>query len=211
MRLSYMPDIRAMLSAGTLQQEVLDATNAAFSRLPDDLARMALLLANPDTVLNDRLDYLFGSHDAHTLAAVRAVVERMRQVISRPVSWSCTWSKESDPEEYAHVYIGVDPMQAGQMFIYLDNRYKIVQENGLNNRYLTLVHEFSHLAAGTKDHQYDDDCFWTPGKQMGDCLRRKTTDPLIPYDTNRAIENADCYGFLMASTFERVDTSCPIP
>jgi hypothetical protein len=206
-----MPDIRVMLSAGTLQQEVLDATNTAFSRLPDDLARMGLLLTNPDKVLNDRLDYLFGSHDAPALGAIRAVVDRLRQVISRPVSWSCTWSKNSDPNEYAHVYTGVDPMQAGQMFIYLDNRYKIVQENGLNNRYLTLVHEFSHLAAGTEDHKYDKNCFWTPGKKMGDCLRNDPSDPLIPYDTNRATENADCYGFLMAATFQRVDPSCPIP
>ncbi|RQR27014.1 hypothetical protein DIE22_31480 [Burkholderia sp. Bp9142] len=211
MRLSYLTDVTRKVSEGSLQQEVLDATDAAFGRLPDDLDRMAQLLAAPDSTMSARIAFLFGRADETTLNGVRRVIDRMRQVISRKISWSCTWSKRGQPDYYAYVFTNVDPMQAGQLFVYLDERYKLAEEDGLDNRYLTLAHEFSHLAAKTLDHAYAHDCFWTPGKPMGNCIRWSEHVSLTPYDPDRAVENADCYGYLMAATFRRTGAPCPTP
>ncbi len=208
MNLTILQDINKMVAEQTLAKEVVDATSAAFKRLAADLVEMERLLNAPDATMNQRLAVLFGNNDTATRGQVRAVITRMRTIIQRPASLNMTWGKprSSSVDNYAYVYTDVDPMVAGSMFIYFDERYKIPEEHGLNNRYLTLVHEFSHLAARTKDHKYDENCFWAPNKAMGNSRETNT-----PYRTAEAVDNADCYGFLMAATFQRTGAPCPLP
>jgi hypothetical protein len=208
MNLTILQDINKMVSENALAKEVVDATGAAFKRLGGDLLEMERLLNAPDATMTQRLAVLFGNTDEATRNQVRAVITRMLTVIKRPASLNMTWSKprSSSVDNYAYVYTDVDPMTAGSMFIYFDERYKIAEEHGLNNRYLPLVHEFSHLAARTKDHKYDKDCFWALNKAMGNSRETNT-----PYRTTEAVENADCYGFLMAATFQRTGRPCPLP
>lgn len=192
---------------GEDNKELRDDIENCFNKLPTDLKTMSDSLSHlgANDPLRGRLKWLFGSDSPQTIADVKEKIERMVTVINRPINLSIKWADSQGPDVYAHVYTNVDPLKAGSLFIYLDNRYKIKEENNLNNRYLTLVHEFSHLAAQTKDYQYDQKIFWDDAARnrgnLGYCIK---PNHHLAYTTQQAVQNADCYGFLMAATYARM-------
>jgi hypothetical protein len=197
---------------GEEQKELRDDIEQSFNRLENDLTNMVFRLSNlENSALGDRLKWIFGADNQETINQVKNKIEKMLKVIQKPISLSIKWADSQGPNVYAHVYSDVDPLIAGNLFIYLDERYKIKEENSLNNRYLTLVHEFSHLAAQTKDYRYDPNIFWDDAaqklKNLGKCIEPNQT---LDYTTQQAVQNADCYGFLMAATYARMST-CQFP
>ncbi|MGB8690451.1 MAG: M35 family metallo-endopeptidase [Microcoleus sp.] len=199
------------------KKELMDDIEQCFKRLETDLGLMVASLSNLEVAaplrdpLRDRLKWIFGSDAAATIDQVKNKIEQMLKVIQRPISLSLKWADSQGPNVYAHVYNDVNPLIAGNLFIYLDERYKVKEENSLNNRYLTLVHEFSHLAAQTKDYRYDPNIFWDDAARnqgnLGKCIQPSQT---LDYTTQQAVQNADCYGFLMAATYARMPT-CQFP
>ncbi|MEG4440522.1 M35 family metallo-endopeptidase [Microcoleus sp. AT9_B5] len=195
------------------EKELRDDIEQSFKRLENDLNAMVSSLSNLEATapLRDRLKWIFGADNQKTIDQVKNKIEKMLKVIQRPISLSIKWADSQGPNVYAHVYSDVDPLIAGNLFIYLDERYKVKEENSLNNRYLTLVHEFSHLAAQTKDYRYDPNIFWDDAARklgnLGKCIEPNQT---LDYTTQQAVQNADCYGFLMAATYARMST-CQFP
>jgi hypothetical protein len=189
-------------------QSCIDSVQTHFKKMHEDVLDMQqqLSAAALSTALTNRMTWAFGSSSAATIAKVKRHVTKMHNVISRPTNLTATYSEKLGSAEqniYAHVYPhDIDPLVAGSLFIYMDYRFTIDQEDGLDNRYLTLVHEFSHLACKTKDYQYESK--WD-AQQCADGNRGKCIKPFADedFDTDKAVDNADSYGYFFAATYAR--------
>lgn len=208
------PRIVEQGASSDLADECIQDIQTHFQQLHNDIASMEKELGkSPMTSdMSARMKWAFGSDSWETVKAVKANVTKMNNVIKRAANLTVTYSSVlgDDPNVYAHVYPhDLDPMQAGSLFIYMDWRYTIKEEDGCNNRYLTLLHEFSHLAAKTQDYQYVPK--WSGDQQRagnrGKCIKPHESED---FDVSKAVNNADSYGYFFAATYARAG-GCPHP
>ncbi|MBN1204664.1 MAG: hypothetical protein JXB05_07040 [Myxococcaceae bacterium] len=200
------PRLLAQGATNQLADECIADVQTHFTQLHDDVKSMEAHLTAPlNEAITNRLKWAFGDDSWTTVKKVKAHVTTMRKVIERAANLTVTYSSVlgDNPNIYAHVYPhSLNPMMAGSLFIYMDWRYTIQEEDELNNRYLTLVHEFSHLACKTKDYQYVPK--WSAAQRLagnrGQCIDTYSAEV---FDVDKAVDNADSYGYFFAATFAR--------
>ncbi|MFL5343721.1 MAG: M35 family metallo-endopeptidase [Hyalangium sp.] len=200
------PRILAQGATNQIADACIEDVQTHFTQLHEDVKSMEAHLTAPlNQDIANRMKWAFGDDSWATAKKVKAHVITMRKVIERAASLTVTYSSVlgDNPNVYAHVYPhNLNPMMAGSLFIYMDWRYTIKEEDELDNRYLTLVHEFSHLACKTKDYQYVPK--WSAAQQLagnrGQCIGPYAAED---FDVDKAVDNADSYGYFFAATFAR--------
>ncbi|MDV3347806.1 M35 family metallo-endopeptidase [Leptothoe sp. ISB3NOV94-8A] len=174
-----------------------------FERIHTDCFDMCERLLDPTPDLNNHLDRFFGQHDEQVINMVRQVLSEMANILASHGSVTITHAARHNPHEYAHVWVDGRQIQPPVIIIYTNNMFIHEIEHELNNRYLTLVHELSHICSGTEDFKYDQEVLWDEN-----ALEQGHNGMCIPplqdqrYTPEEAIANADSYGWFMARMYQ---------
>jgi peptidyl-Lys metalloendopeptidase len=138
------------------------------------------------SVANRQTDALykkwFGAYDEDRYAKVLSNWQKIQNCfLNGDITYNCQ-GPLCQPSYIAYVF-AVPPLE-----VFLCQQFWNMPEEGTDTKYGTLIHEFSHECAGTKDHTYG----------YTNCQNLATNDP------DKAIENADNYQF-----FAEEYTKCP--